>query len=82
MIATNESSPHENEYLAAVSGLPEQTPSPRLDQKCQEPAVGDFVSGRTAGKEWRGRVEWIEDGRMTLDVGGGWLPVPVADITH
>ena len=82
MIATNESSPHENEYLAAVSGLQEQTPSPRLDQKRHEPAVGDFVSGRTAGKEWRGRVEWIEDGRMTIDVGGGWLSVPVADITH
>ena len=82
MIATNDSSPHENEYLAAVSGLPDQTPSPRLDQKCQEPAVGDFVSGRTAGKTWSGRVEWIEDGRMTLDVGGGWVAVPVADITH
>ena len=80
MIATNDSSPHENEFLAAVSGLPEQTPSP-VARKA-EPAVGDFVSGRTAGKEWRGRVEWIEDGRMTLDVGGGWLAVPVADITH
>lgn len=78
----NPASPHENEYLAAVSGLHEQTPSPRLDQKCQEPAVGDFVSGRTAGKTWSGRVEWIEDGRMTLDVGGGWVAVPVADITH
>ena len=80
MIATNDSSPHENEYLAAVSGLPEQTPSPVARR--QEPAVGDFVSGRTAGKEWRGRVEWIADGRMTIDVGGGWLAVPVADITH
>ena len=77
MIATNDSSPHENEYLAAVSGLPEQTPSPR-----HEPAVGDFVSGRTAGKTWRGRVEWIDGGRMTIDVGGGWVAVPVADITH
>jgi hypothetical protein len=28
-------------------------------------------------------VEWIEDdGRMVLDVGGAWLEVPVADITH
>ena len=78
----NPASPHENEYLAAVSGLPEQTPSPALDQKRQEPAVGDFVSGTTAGKAWRGRVEWIDGGRMTIDVGGGWLAVPVADITH
>lgn len=76
----NPASPHENEYLAAVSGLHEQTPS-SVARKA-EPAVGDFVSGRTAGKEWRGRVEWIEDGRMTIDVGGGWLAVPVADITH
>lgn len=76
----NPASPHENEYLAAVSGLHEQTPSP-VARKA-EPAVGDFVSGRTAGKTWSGRVEWIEDGRMTLDVGGGWVAVPVADITH
>lgn len=77
MIVIHDRHPGDNEFLAAVSGLPEQTPSPR-----HEPAVGDFVSGRTAGKEWRGRVEWIEDGRMTIDVGGGWLAVPVADITH
>ena len=77
MIVTNDTSPHENEYLAAAGGLHEQTPSGKT-----EPAVGDFVSGRTAGREWRGRVEWIEDGRMTLDVGGAWVAVPVADITH
>jgi hypothetical protein len=82
MIVTNDSSPHENEFLAAIAGLPEQTPSPAIDQKRQEPAIGDFVSGRTSGKTWQGRVEWIEDGRMTLDVGGGWVAVPVADITH
>ena len=77
MIVIHDRHPGENEYLAAVSGLPEQTPSPR-----HEPAVGDFVSGRTAGKTWRGRVEWIDGGRMTIDVGGGWLAVPVSDITH
>lgn len=83
MIAMNESSPHENEYLAAVSGLHEQTPSPRLDQKCQEPAVGDFVSGRTAGKAWSGRVEWVnEQGEMCINGCGWWAYVPVADITH
>ncbi len=46
MIATNDSSPHENEYLAAVSGLPEQTPSPRVY------AIGDFVSGTSGGLRW------------------------------
>jgi hypothetical protein len=40
------------------------------------------VSGETAGRRWSGRVEWIEAGRMTLDVGGAWLAVPVTDITH
>ena len=81
MIATNDSSPHENEYLAAVSGLPEQTPSP-VARKA-EPAVGDFVSGITAGKAWRGRVEWINDtGEMCINGDGWWAYVPVADITH
>ena len=36
MIVTNDSSPHENEFLAAIAGLPEQTPSPSLDHKRQE----------------------------------------------
>jgi len=77
MIVTNDFSPHENEYLAAARGLHEQTLSGKA-----EPAVGDFVSGITAGKRWSGRVEWVEGGRMTLDVGGGWVAVPVADIAH
>ena len=83
MIVIHDRHPGENEYLAAVSGLHEQTPSPRLDQKRQEPAVGDFVSGRTAGKAWRGRVEWInENGEMCINGDGWWAYVPVADITH
>lgn len=77
MIAMNDSSPHENEYLAAVSGLHEQTPSPR-----PEPAVGDFISGRTGGKTWSGHVEFVVEDRVTINVGGGWLTVPLADITH
>ena len=78
MIATNDNRhPGDAEYLAAAAALCEQTPSHRA------PAPGDFVSGRTAGRTWSGRVEWIEDdGRMVLDVGGAWLAVPVADITH
>lgn len=80
MIVIDDRHPGDNEFLAAISHLHEQTPSPAPQR--QEPAVGDFVSGRTAGKAWQGRVEWIADGRMTLDVGGGWVAVPVADITH
>lgn len=78
-MVVNHTSPHENEYLAAIAGMPEHTPSPvaRL-----EPAAGDYVSGRTAGRTWSGRVERVEDGRIVLDVGGAWLAVPVTDITH
>lgn len=77
MIAMNDSSPHENEYLAAVSGLHEQTPSPR-----PEPAVGDFISGRTGGKAWSGRVEWISGANVCVNTDGSWVYVPIADITH
>lgn len=71
---------HAAEYLAAAAALHDQTPMP--DPRRQEPAVGDFVSGTTAGRRWSGHVEWIDDGRMCVNVGGGWLSVPVADITH
>lgn len=71
--------PHHNEYLAAIAGMADHTMPPR---QLPEPAVGDFVSGRTAGRLWSGRVEWVEGNRMTIDVGGGWLAVPVSDITH
>ena len=70
--------PHENEYLAAVSGMADHTMPPAP----QPPAIGDYVSGITAGKRWSGRVELVEGNRMTLDVGGGWVAVPVTDITH
>ena len=68
---------HHNEYLAAIAGMPDHTMPP-----AKPPAVGDFVSGMTAGKRWQGRVEIIDGNRMTLDGGGGWVAGPVADITH
>ena len=68
---------HNNEYLAAIAGMADHTMPP-----ASLPAPGDFVSGMTAGKRWSGRVEWIEGNRMTIDVGGGWVAVPVTDITH
>jgi len=75
---TNSTSPAENEYLAAVAGLHEQTAS-----KKPEPAVGDFVSGCTAGRRWSGRVEWInERGEICVNTDGSWVYVPMADITH
>jgi hypothetical protein len=69
---------HNNEYLAAISGMADHTMPPAP----QPPAIGDYVSGMTAGKRWSGRVEFIEGNRMTIDVGGGWVAVPVTDITH
>jgi hypothetical protein len=69
--------PHQNEYIAAVAGMADHTPSP-----VSLPAEGDFVSGCTAGRRWQGRVEWVEGDRLTVDVGGAWLAVSVHDITH
>lgn len=69
---------HAPEYAAAAAALHEQTPAP-----IYEPAVGDFVSGVTAGKAWRGRVQWIaDDGRISIELDGGWLYVSTGDITH
>lgn len=72
--------PHHAEYLAAVEGMQETYGKP---SQARLPAVGDSVSGTTAGKRWSGRVEWIEsDDRMCVNVGGGWLFVSPKDITH
>jgi hypothetical protein len=68
---------HQNEYAAAVAGMQDTYGKPR-----QEHAVGDFVSGLTAGRRWSGHVEWIDGDRLTIDVGGAWLAVPAKDITH
>jgi hypothetical protein len=76
---TNPSSPSENEYLAAIAGLGEQTTSPANRVTY---AIGDFVSGCTAGKRWSGYIEWTDGDRLTLDVGGGWLAVSAKDVTH
>ena len=70
--------PNHNEYLAAIAGMADHTMPPAP----QPPAIGDYVSGITGGKRWAGRVEIVEGNRMTLDVGGGWVAVPVSDITH
>jgi hypothetical protein len=73
---TNSTSPAENEYLAAVAGLHEQTPSRRVY------AVGDFVSGVSAGKRWSGRIWNVEGNRLSIEIDGGWLAVSANDVTH
>jgi hypothetical protein len=72
-------SPHENEYLAAVSGLHEQTISPVPKTTY---AIGDFVSGVSAGKRWSGRIWEIDGDRLSIEIDGGWLAVSAKDVTH
>ena len=78
---------HENEYLGAVAGMQETYGTGWKDTSNtpkQEHAVGDFVSGLTAGRRWSGRVEWFSDDGVTLvvNIDGAWIRCPVADITH
>ena len=76
-MSTNDA--HSNEYAAAVAGMQETYGKPK-----QEHAVGDFVSGLTAGRRWSGDIEWFsDDGKtMVVNVDHSWVTVPVADITH
>jgi hypothetical protein len=70
---------HANEYAAAVAGMQDTYGKPT-----QEHAVGDCVSGLTAGRRWSGEIEWFsDDGKtMVVNVDHSWVTVPVADITH
>lgn len=70
---------HNRDYAAAVAGIQETYGRP---VNRQIPADGDYVSGRTGTKTWAGYVEWVDGPLMCLNVGGAWLHVPVADITH
>ena len=72
--------PHHNEYLAAIQGM-QETYGWR-DTSNTPPAIGDFVSGMTAGRRWSGRVESIDGDRLTLDAGGAWITASVKHITH
>jgi hypothetical protein len=76
---TNNTSPAENEYLAAVAGLHEQTPSPA---PVRTYAVGDFVSGESGGKRWSGRIFAVDGDRLSIEMPGAWLSVSAKDVTH
>ena len=75
---------HAREYVAAVYGLADQTPSaPALPAPAaDEPAVGDVISGKTSGKTWSGRVEWVNGDWACINVGGGWVYAALSDRTH
>jgi hypothetical protein len=77
-MSTNDA--QDREYAAAVAGMQDTygtgtTTTPNL-------AVGDFVSGLTAGRRWSGRVQAVEADRMVVDVDGAVLSVSTHDITH
>jgi hypothetical protein len=65
---------HANDYLGAVAGMAETYGLPL-------PTVGEEIAGVTAGRFWRGTVEWVKDHEVCVDVGGCWVYVPLADIT-
>ena len=71
---------HNSEYLGAVAGMQDTygtgwTSTPNL-------AVGDFISGVTAGKQWSGHIEWFsdDDATVVVNVDHAWVRVPVRDI--
>ena len=65
---------HHNEYLAAVAGIHDQTPRKAIY------AEGVYVTGITAGRRWGGHVEWMDDQRVCINVGGAWIYVPASDV--
>lgn len=73
---------HQNEYLGAVAGMQDTYGTGWKDTTNTTPAVGDFVSGLTAGRRWSGRVQAVEADRMVVDVDGAVLSVSTQDITH
>jgi hypothetical protein len=75
---------HENEYAGAVTGMTETYGTGWRDTTNTTPAVGDFVSGLTAGRRWSGHIEWFsdDDATVVVNVDHSWERFPVADITH
>ena len=71
---------HNSEYLGAVAGMAETYGTATITPPSL--AVGDFVSGVTAGKQWSGHIEWFseDDGTVVVNVDHAWVRVPVRDI--
>jgi hypothetical protein len=75
---------HDREYAAAVAGMQDTYGTGWNDTTNTQPtlAVGDFISGKTAGKQWSGHIEWFsDDASIVVNVGGAWVRVPAADVT-
>ena len=72
-MTTNEKQPGDNEYLAAIDGIHEQTPSPR---SLNGYAIGDQISFRL--KAWKGNG--FDSGRVAdINEACGMLFVETAD---
>jgi hypothetical protein len=73
---------HTNEYAAAAAGMQDIYGKNWSDTTNTPLAVGDIVSGVTAGKEWSGEIEWFseDDGTVVVNVDHEWVRVPVGDI--
>jgi hypothetical protein len=69
---------HHAEYAAAAAAIHDQTPPPGRPFY----AEGDYVSGRSAGRRWSGRILIVDGDRLTIELDGGWLAVPSGDVTH
>ena len=54
----------------------------RAPMGCKLPAVGDWVTGISAGRRWQGRVQQIEPGRAVVEIDGAWLVVDTNDIRN
>lgn len=69
---------HAREYAGAIAGMAETY------GRKHDVAVGDFVSGLTAGRRWSGHIEWFseDDACVVVNVDHAWVRVPVKDITH
>jgi hypothetical protein len=80
--ATND--PGHNEYLAAAAGMRETYGWRDTSNTPKTPtyAIGDFVSGVSAGKRWQGRIWEIDGDRLSIEIDGGWLAVSAKDVTH
>jgi len=69
---------HHAEYAAAAAAIHDQTPPPGG----RTFAEGDFVSGRSCGRHWSGRILIVDGDRLTIELDGGWIAVPAGDVTH
>ena len=68
----NDRQPGDAEAAAAAAGM-QQTYGHAF-------AIGDLVSGVSAGRSWSGRITEIDGERLTIEGDGFWLAVQASDV--